>query len=271
MSSNPIPCSVLVLTRNSLPGVERCLESLQEFAEVLVADGGSTDGTRETAGRFSNARVVDQDPRFLDPDGRITNFSGVRNAALAQSQFPWVLLVDSDEEIEPALCEEVRTIVRVDESAVYRAFRRFYVDGKRIDRCAGYPVYQIRLFHRGCTDGFVKTVHERLALRPGVEPRILRAEIRTPLPPADRLWPKYRRYLAIERARSAHRGWAAWGRWILYRNLRTMAAILVRSAQLRLLPGEGHLMPFRYEWLAVRYAWTLIWLTVPIRRNVRHG
>src|SRR3989338_5513637 len=92
-----IPCSVQVLTRNSEASIERCLESLQSFAEVIVLDGYSTDRTRAIAKRFQNVIVVDQDKSFLDGDGRITDFAAVRNAGLALAKELWFLYVDSDE------------------------------------------------------------------------------------------------------------------------------------------------------------------------------
>jgi GT2 family glycosyltransferase len=57
--------SVVVVTLNALPWVERCLESVRGL-ETIVVDHGSTDGTlglvRE---RFPEARIVEQENRGL--------------------------------------------------------------------------------------------------------------------------------------------------------------------------------------------------------------
>jgi hypothetical protein len=57
--------SVVVVTLNALPWIERCLESVRGH-ETVVVDHGSTDGTLELVrGRFPEARVVEQENRGL--------------------------------------------------------------------------------------------------------------------------------------------------------------------------------------------------------------
>ena len=58
MESN-IPCSVLVLTRNSAATLERCLAPLAGFAEIVVHDANSEDNTVEIAKKFG-AKVFKQ-------------------------------------------------------------------------------------------------------------------------------------------------------------------------------------------------------------------
>jgi hypothetical protein len=57
--------SVVTVTLNALPWIERCLESVRDY-ETVVVDHGSTDGTvgvvRE---RFPDVRVIEQDNRGL--------------------------------------------------------------------------------------------------------------------------------------------------------------------------------------------------------------
>ena len=57
--------SVVVVTLNALPYLERCLESVREY-ETVVVDHGSTDGTLELVReRFPEARLVEQENRGL--------------------------------------------------------------------------------------------------------------------------------------------------------------------------------------------------------------
>ncbi len=264
--AHTIPCSALVLTRNSAATLEACLNSLKDVAEIIIVDGHSTDNTREIAKKFSHVHIIDQDATYADAEGRINNYSGVRNQGLAAAKHEWMIIVDSDEVLPAEFIEEVRSIVAANKSAVYNAFRRFVINGERVMHCAGYPAYQIRLFHTSCTSGFVKIVHERLELKPGIETHVLQSEILTPLPEASKLWPKYERYLKLETKHLSDRTWGTWFTRILLKKLKTIVGILVRSLIIRLTPRKGLTMPFAYEWLSVHYAATLIVRTFPMRR-----
>src|SRR5690242_16030440 len=48
----------VLITRDAAATIERTLESLAAFPEVVVYDNGSTDATIELCGRFPNVRVV---------------------------------------------------------------------------------------------------------------------------------------------------------------------------------------------------------------------
>ena len=53
--------SVVVVTWNALPWLERCLESVAGY-ETIVVDHGSTDGSLELVReRFPDARLVEQE------------------------------------------------------------------------------------------------------------------------------------------------------------------------------------------------------------------
>ncbi|HBY5501845.1 TPA: glycosyltransferase, partial [Klebsiella pneumoniae] len=49
---NKIPCSVYIVTLNCGAWLERTLQSVSEFDEVIILDSGSTDNTYEIAKRF---------------------------------------------------------------------------------------------------------------------------------------------------------------------------------------------------------------------------
>src|SRR5919204_4691230 len=52
--------SVVVVTYNALPWIERCLESVRAY-ETIVVDHGSTDGTLELVRRrFPQARLIEE-------------------------------------------------------------------------------------------------------------------------------------------------------------------------------------------------------------------
>lgn len=60
-----VAVSIIIPTLNEVLGIERCLKNLQSLrergVEVIVSDGGSTDGTRELAILHAD-HVIDSDP-----------------------------------------------------------------------------------------------------------------------------------------------------------------------------------------------------------------
>jgi len=79
--------SVVVVTYNALPWLERCLESVSGH-ELVVVDHGSTDGTPELVReRFPHARLLEQANRGL---------AAGWNAGVAASTGRYVLLLNAD-------------------------------------------------------------------------------------------------------------------------------------------------------------------------------
>jgi len=79
--------SVVVVTYNALPWLERALESVRGN-ETIVVDHGSTDGTVELVReRFPDARLIEQENRGL---------GGGSNAGMRVAAGDWYLLLNSD-------------------------------------------------------------------------------------------------------------------------------------------------------------------------------
>src|SRR5256886_3279045 len=79
--------SVVVVTYNALPWLERCLESVRGY-ETIVVDHGSTDGTLELVReRFPEARLIEQENKGL---------GGGSNAGMRVASGAYFLLLNSD-------------------------------------------------------------------------------------------------------------------------------------------------------------------------------
>src|SRR3954451_9594086 len=79
--------SVVVVTYNALPWLERCLESVRGH-ETIVVDHGSTDGTLELVReRFADARLIQQENKGL---------GGGSNAGMRIASGDYFLLLNSD-------------------------------------------------------------------------------------------------------------------------------------------------------------------------------
>ena len=102
---NRLPVSVIIITKDEELAVTRCVESARNFAETFVVDSQSSDRTRELA-EAAGATVVD-----FNWDGGYPKKKqwSLNNLPLSCD---WVLLLDGDEFVPPALEGEIaRTVV----------------------------------------------------------------------------------------------------------------------------------------------------------------
>ena len=90
--------SLVVLTYNEAANIARCLDSVSFAAEKLVVDCGSDDDTCAIA-RTHGARVVQQP--WL-------GFGAQRNFASGVAAHDWILSLDADEALTPALAQELQ-------------------------------------------------------------------------------------------------------------------------------------------------------------------
>lgn len=160
-----IPASVAILTRNSAATLERCLASVQEFDDIVVLDGNSTDGTPDIARRFG-ARVIPQTDS-TEPAVRITNFTEVREKSFREARNDWVYMIDSDEWASPEQIAAVREIVAANRVREAYLFRKLAVlDGRVIRHAYYYPDYSLRMAAKSGGARWIpgRRVHERLFL-----------------------------------------------------------------------------------------------------------
>lgn len=129
--------AAIILTYNEAGHIQACIESVAFADLVLVFDSFSTDDTvalAEAAGAEVQQRVFD-------------HYTGQRDAALSavEGRAQWVLFVDADERVTPALAAEVRTVIEQPEMAGWQIPRHNYIFGKLTRGAGWYPDYQTRL------------------------------------------------------------------------------------------------------------------------------
>lgn len=141
-SDASVPLSVLVPVKNEATNVRDCLASVSFAQEIVVVDSGSTDGT-QAAAEAAGARIV----QFVW-NGK---FPRKKNWALqnVRWQHEWVLIVDADERITPALQREITQAIRRTDVDGFYLNRRFWFLGGWIKHCGYFPSWNLRLFrHR---------------------------------------------------------------------------------------------------------------------------
>ena len=132
----------VVLTKDEERHIGACLDSLAWADERVVFDSFSSDGTVEIA-RATGARVISH---------AFENFAAQRNAALEAVEATWILFVDADERVTPALADEVRQAIGLSDEQARAGWwipRHNYMAGHRMRGGGWYPDHQLRLLRRG--------------------------------------------------------------------------------------------------------------------------
>jgi glycosyltransferase involved in cell wall biosynthesis len=143
--------SVTVITRNEAAHIEGCLASVAWADERLVVDCGSTDDTVERA-RRAGARVIVRD---------WPGYAAQKNFAAGEAAFDWILSVDADERVTPALAAEIQATLHADPSAAgFRIPRVTFHLGRWIRTTDWYPDPQLRLYDRRRARWQPRRVHE---------------------------------------------------------------------------------------------------------------
>jgi glycosyltransferase involved in cell wall biosynthesis len=143
--------TVTVITRNEAANIAAALESVRWADEVIVVDSESTDETVEIARRYTSQVIVRPWPGYIQQ----------KNFAASQASHDWILSLDADERVSPALADEIRrTIGQPSPVTGYRIPRVTFHLGRWIRSTDWYPDFQLRLYDRRRAQWAGKYVHE---------------------------------------------------------------------------------------------------------------
>jgi glycosyltransferase involved in cell wall biosynthesis len=178
----------LILTSNEAPNIGRSLEQLRWADDVVVVDSFSDDETVQIVKSFPNARVVQ---RAFDNHGAQWNF-GLSETG---NSTEWVLALDADYFLTPALIDELRALQPLANIVGYQAQFTYCINGRRLRSGVYTPVTV--LYRRGCAK-YIQDGHtQRLILEGNVgtlRSRILHDDRK----PLSRWFASQQRYMALE-------------------------------------------------------------------------
>ena len=240
-----IPCTVAMLTFNSGATLARALASVADVAEVIIADGGSTDDTVEVARRF-NRTVVRQDPICQDRDGRLVDYGAAREQVRLLATQPWVLQLDSDEYASLGLIDELKRVCESEPGGpnLYTVPARYEVDGALVDCATTYPMSFPRLYRRAASSGYVGVTHERAVV--SGDTADLQGWFVIPFPPVRLVVRKWRRYLRLDAAEA--RSFAPDVVLSRYRHQKSQLRWFARDVWRKQVRATcQHRLPVRYE------------------------
>lgn len=143
--------TAIIITKNEAHNIAACLAGLTFCDERIVVDSDSSDGTARIA-QENGARVLAH---------TFEGFGPQKNFALSQATGDWVLSIDSDERVDPALAREIQDAITSPRADAYEIPRVSRFLGREMHHAGGAD-FVLRLFRRGAARFTDDLVHERV-------------------------------------------------------------------------------------------------------------
>lgn len=137
--------TVIILAHNEADNLCQLLPSLSWVGKIIIIDDNSSDNTKQIANQFGAL--------FLTTSK--TSFAEKRNQALAKVTTTWLLYLDADERLTPALREEITKLLSSHSAPDSSAFAL-----RRQNYCYGKPLY-----HGGWQNDWVTRLFKTKALK----------------------------------------------------------------------------------------------------------
>jgi len=149
------PVSVIVITKDEAANIGEALETVSWADEILVVDAESTDETVAIARRHATRVLVRP----------WSGYSEQKNFAAGLARHDWILSVDADERVTPALADAIRRALAArPEERGFEVPRVTFHLGRWIRSTDWYPDYQLRLYDRRSARWNDRPVHESVAV-----------------------------------------------------------------------------------------------------------
>ncbi len=194
-----LPLTVTMIAYEEAARIGRSLAAVKDLADdVVVVDSGSTDGTREIA-RAAGARVFERPFPGYGPQKRF---------AEDEARHPWILNLDADEEVSPALAAEIRRLFAQGPPppGAFALWVLTVYPGERRPRPFARDYLIVRLYHREAGRYRDHPLHDRVVLAPGVAAKRLTAPVwHHPVLSLEQMVDKANRFSSFQAARSGPR------------------------------------------------------------------
>ena len=161
--------SACIIAMNEEDRIADCLRSVAFCDEILVVDSHSTDGTRDIA-RSLGARVIER-----DWPGHVAQ----KEFTIRAAGNDWVLCVDADERVTPALRAEIEELRErgFPGRAGWRFPRLVNYLGTWVRHGTWYPDLQLRLFDRRHAHWGGTNPHDKVELEAGASAGRLKGDL----------------------------------------------------------------------------------------------
>jgi len=150
--------SVAIATFNEKDNIIRCLDAVHDWVdEIIIVDGQSTDGTPELVKKYKKVKLIQTTNK---PNFHINN-----QMAIDACTSSWILQLDADEVVTPALKREIISIstksIDTIKTSGFWIKRKNYFLGRFLTKGGVYPDPTIRFYKNGQAKLPCKDVHEQ--------------------------------------------------------------------------------------------------------------
>jgi glycosyltransferase involved in cell wall biosynthesis len=146
--------SVTVITKDEAADIGEALASVRWADEIVVVDSESRDETVAIARQFTDRVIVREWPGYV----------AQKNYAASLATHDWILSLDADERVTPALADEIKSaLVSMPAHAAFDIPRVTWHLGRWIRTTDWYPDYQRRLYDRRTCQWTGRYVHEAVS------------------------------------------------------------------------------------------------------------
>lgn len=162
--------TIALIVKNETANLSACLSSCVGLTDqIVVVDSGSQDDTVAIAQRHG-AQVHRHD--------QWQGFGYQRQIAQRYVKTDWVLWLDADERLTPALATSIAQAVEADDRrCLYQVSRLSWVFGRFIRHSGWYPDRVIRLYPTNLTGYTTAPVHESVIVPPEATVKVLSGDL----------------------------------------------------------------------------------------------
>jgi glycosyltransferase involved in cell wall biosynthesis len=142
--------TTVIISKNESERIQKAIKSVLELGLVLVVDNNSTDNTKSLASGLG-AHVVTETKN---------NVSELRTRGLREVHTDWILYLDADETVTPALAKEIRAVIGA--FSQNSSPRGYFIERKNYYLGSLWPTKDKmeRLFYTSSLSGWKGRLHE---------------------------------------------------------------------------------------------------------------
>ncbi len=151
-----IKISAVIITKNEAHTILRCLNSLLWCDEIVILDSLSTDTTKTLA--------IATSPKVKFYESAFLGYGPQKQLAVSKASHDWILSIDADEEITPALAQEITSTLSQNSNPeiAYKLARTLVFMGEKLSFSGEAKRPILRLFHKKYFNFNDANVHEEV-------------------------------------------------------------------------------------------------------------